>query len=65
MKTDLIFFSTVDHEEAQLSCDMSQELGAKLECEVMSGAHKGETRLFPTLSLMTLWEQQNEVEDAA
>lgn len=69
MKTDLTssltFFSTINREETRFECDMSQDYSAKLECVVTSGVHKGETRLFPTLSLLTLWEQQNEEEDAS
>ena len=61
----LYFFSTINREETGFECDMSQDHGAKLECVVLSGVHKGETRMFPTLSLMTLWEQQNAEEDAA
>ncbi len=57
------FWSTINSEETQFECDMGQDpVGAKMECIVMTGVHKGETRMFPSLSLHTLWEQQQEEE---
>jgi len=65
----MYFYSTIGHrdgsqgEETQFEVDMSQTpIGGKLECIVMTGVHKGDTRQFPWLSLNTLWEQQNEIE---
>jgi len=55
----LYFWSTINREETQFECDMGQgPIGAKMECIVMTGVHKGETRMFPWISLNTLWEQQ-------
>ena len=65
----LYFWSTIGHpdtgrgEETQFECDMGQDpIGAKIECIVMTGVHKGETRMYPWLNLSTLWEQQQEQE---
>ena len=58
------FWSTINREETQFECNMDQDpVGAKMECIVMTGVHKGETRMFPWLSLNTLWEQQQEEEE--
>jgi len=58
------FWSTINREETQFDVDMGQDpVGAKIECTVMTGVHKGETRMFPWLSLNTLWEQQQECDD--
>jgi len=60
----MYFWSTINREETEFMVDMSQDnIGAKMECVIMSGVLKGETRLFPRLSLETLWEQQQEVEE--
>ena len=66
----MYFWSTIGHpdtgrgEETQFEVDMGQDPdGAKIECIVMTGVHKGETRMFPWLSLNTLWEQQQEEEE--
>ena len=63
----MYFWSTIGHpdtgrgEETQFEVDMGQApVGGKLECVVMTGVHKGETRMHPRLSLNTLWEQQQE-----
>lgn len=57
----MYFWSTINGEETEFEVDMGQDpVGAKLECIVMSGVHKGETRMHPRLSLNTLWEQQQE-----
>tara|TARA_R110001606_G_scaffold392454_1_gene561400 strand:- start:62 stop:292 length:231 start_codon:yes stop_codon:yes gene_type:complete len=63
----MYFYSTIGHpdtgrgEETQFEVDMSQTpINAKIECIVMSGVHKGETRMFRWLNLNTLWEQQQE-----
>jgi len=65
----MYFWSTIGHrdgsrgEETQFEVDMGQTpIGGKLECVVMTGVHAGETRMHPWLSLNTLWEQQNEIE---
>jgi len=59
--TTMKFWSTIDREETQFLVDMSDRpLKGKLECIIMTGPRKGETRLFPWLNLNTLWEQQNE-----
>ena len=66
----MYFWSTIGHpdtgrgEETQFEVDMGQDpVGGKGECIVMTGVHKGETRMFPWLSLNTLWEQQQEGEE--
>ncbi len=60
----MYFWSTINREETQFEVDMGQDpIGAKIECVVMTGVHKGETRMFPWLSLNTLWEQQQEGDD--
>ena len=60
----MYFWSTINREETQFEVDMGQApVGAKIECIVMTGVHKGETRMFPWLSLNTLWEQQQEEEE--
>lgn len=66
----MYFWSTIGHpdtgrgEEIQFEVDMGQDpVGGKGECIVMTGVHKGETRMFPWLSLDTLWEQQQEEEE--
>jgi hypothetical protein len=62
--TRLYFWSTINREETEFEVDMGQDpIGAKIECVVMTGVHKGETRMFPWLSLNTLWEQQQEEEE--
>ena len=59
----MYFWSTINREETEFEVDMGQDpIGAKIECIVMTGVHKGETRMFPWLSLNTLWEQQQEQE---
>ena len=58
------FWSTINREETHFEVDMGQDpIGAKIECTVMTGVHKGETRMFPWLSLNTLWEQQQQKEE--
>ena len=58
------FWSTVDREETQFEVDMGQEpVGAMLECVILTGPRRGETRLHRWLSLYTLWEQQQEGEE--
>jgi hypothetical protein len=60
----MYFWSTINREETQFEVDMGQApTGAKIECVVMTGGHKGETRMFPRLNLETLWEQQQEGDD--
>ena len=57
----MYFWSTINREETQFEVDMGQDpIGAKIECVVMTGVHKGETRMYPWLSLNTLWEQQQQ-----
>ena len=59
----MYFFSTINMEQTELEVDMGQDpIGGKIECIVMTGVHKGETRMHPWLSLNTLWEQQQEEE---
>ena len=65
----LYFWSTLGHpdtgrgEETQFEVDMGQTpIGGKVECIVMTGIYAGETRVHPWLSLNTLWEKQNEIE---
>lgn len=60
----MYFWSAINREETQFEVDMGQDpVGAKIECIVMTGVHKGETRMYPWLSLNTLWEQQQEEEE--
>jgi len=62
---NLIFYSTINREETQFSVDMTQPpKGAMMDCVVMTGVHKGETRPFRWLSLNTLWGQQQAEEDS-
>lgn len=57
------FWSTIDREETQFEVDMGQEpINGILECIILTGPRKGETRLHRWLSLNTLWEQQQEEE---
>lgn len=58
----MIFYSTINREETQFFCaDMTQPpVGAMIDCIVMTGVHKGETRPFRWLNLNTLWQQQQE-----
>tara|TARA_R110002124_G_scaffold134259_4_gene296966 strand:+ start:3150 stop:3314 length:165 start_codon:yes stop_codon:yes gene_type:complete len=50
-------------EQTELEVDMGQDpIGGKIECIVMTGVHRGETRMLPWLNLNTLWEQQQEEE---
>tara|TARA_R110000764_G_scaffold109698_2_gene195955 strand:+ start:570 stop:770 length:201 start_codon:yes stop_codon:yes gene_type:complete len=57
------FWSTINREETRFEVDMNDTpITGKMECIVMTGVHKGETRMFPWLSLNTLWEQQQEEE---
>ena len=57
----LYFYSTINREETGFETDMGQvPEGGMLECVVMTGVHKGETRMFRWLNLNTLWEQQQE-----
>ena len=58
------FYSTIKGEETGFEVDMSQvPITGKMECIVMTGVHKGETRMFRWLNLNTLWEQQQEESD--
>lgn len=58
------FWSTINREETQFEVVMDDTpITGKMECIVMTGVHKGETRMFPWLSLNTLWEQQQEEEE--
>ncbi len=58
------FWSTINREETQFKVDMNDTpITGKMECIVMTGVHKGETRMFPWLNLNTLWEQQQEEEE--
>tara|TARA_R110000744_G_scaffold217549_1_gene336269 strand:+ start:1680 stop:1865 length:186 start_codon:yes stop_codon:yes gene_type:complete len=58
------FWSTINREETQFEVDMDDTpIGAKMECIVLTGVHKGETRMLPWLSLNTLWEQQQQDEE--
>ena len=64
MENSMKFWSTINREETQFEVDMSQKpVDAMIECDVLSGVHKGETRMFRWLSLNTLWEQQHEEEE--
>lgn len=57
------FWSTINREETQFEVDMNHTpIAGKMQCIVMTGVHKGETRMFPWLSLNSLWEQQQEEE---
>ena len=59
----MYFFSTINMEQTELEVDMGQDpIGGKIECIVMTGVHRGETRMLPWLNLNTLWEQQQEEE---
>lgn len=61
MDSGMDFWSTINREETRFHVDMTQApVGGMMECDVMSGVHKGETRLFRWLNLNTLWEQQQE-----
>ena len=63
MTTQLTFWSTINREETQFEADMTQPpVGAMLDCVVLTGVHKGETRPFRWLNLNTLWQQQQEEE---
>jgi len=58
------FWSTINREETQFEADMtSPPTGAILDCVVLTGVHKGETRPFRRLNLNWLWEQQQEGDD--
>ena len=58
------FWSTINREETRFWAHMGETpIGGKIECTVMTGVHKGETRMFPWLSLNTLWEQQQKEEE--
>jgi hypothetical protein len=58
------FWSTINREETQFEVDMGQDpVGGKIECVVMTGVHKGETRLYPWLNLNALWEQQQQEQE--
>jgi len=59
------FWSTINREETQFEADMSQAPASKgrVECLVLTGAHKGETRPYRWLSLNSLWEQISEEGD--
>jgi hypothetical protein len=58
------FWSTINREETQFEVDMGQDpVGGKLECVVMTGVHKGETRMYPWLNLNALWEQQQQEQE--
>ena len=62
--TRMYFFSTINREQTEFEVDMSQDpIGGEIECIVMTGVHRGETRMHPWLSLNTLWEQQQEGDD--
>lgn len=64
MENSMIFWSTINREETQFEVDMGQKpVGGMMECDVLTGVHKGETRMFRWLNLNTLWEQQQERED--
>lgn len=57
------FWSTIDREETQFEVDMGREpINGMLECIILTGPRKGETRLNRWLSLNTLWEQQQQDE---
>jgi hypothetical protein len=59
----MLFWSTINREETQFHVDMDQRpVKGMLDCVVMTGVHKGETRLFRWLILNSLWEQQQEEE---
>lgn len=65
MKKRMYFWSTIDREETKFEVDMGQDHGAFMECTIMGGPRKGETKMVRALNLMTLWEQRNEKEVAA
>ena len=63
MNTQLKFWSTINREETQFVADMTQPpVGAMLDCVILTGVHKGETRPFRWINLNTLWKQQHESE---
>ena len=61
----MLFWSTINREETQFEVlDITKPpVGAMIDCVVMTGVHKGETRPFRWLNLNTLWEQQQEGEE--
>lgn len=62
----MYFYSTINREETGFEVDMGQTpINAEIECIVMTGVHKGETRMFRWLNLNTLWEQQQGDSDNA
>ena len=65
MNTQLKFWSTVNREETQFVADMEETpVKGMLNCVVLTGVHKGETRPFRWLNLDTLWQQQESEEEA-
>ena len=60
----ILFWSTINREETQFVVDMDEPpVKGMLDCVVMTGVHKGETRKFRWLNLNSLWEQQQEREE--
>ncbi len=64
MNTQLKFWSTINREETQFIADMDETpVKGMLDCVILTGVHKGETRPFRWLNLNTLWQQQQESEE--
>ncbi len=64
MNTQLKFWSTINREETQFIADMDETpVKGMLNCVILTGVHKGETRPFRWLNLDTLWQQQQESEE--
>ena len=62
METQLKFWSTINGEETQFLADMNETpVKGMLDCVILTGVHKGETRPFRWLNLNTLWQQQAEL----
>ena len=63
MNTQLKFWSTINREETGFLAHMDDKpVSGMIDCVVLTGVHKGETRPFRWLNLNTLWEQQEEEE---
>ncbi len=64
MNTQMKFWSTINREETQFVANMDETpTKGMLDCVVLTGVHKGETRPFRWLNLNTLWQQQREIEE--
>ena len=61
--TQLKFWSTINREETGFEANMDDTpISGMIDCVVLTGVHKGETRPFRWLNLNTLWQQQQEEE---